>query len=145
MKDTSASKHEEATAIRRTATFAPLVCPACGARAHRPRAHFCSTCGRTLAEGDYLPADALHASYHGQHRPAAAPARRERRGAVTGKLHAHETDWQATRPTPTAAELQRIMTGRNLNGASTTALAFLTYSLVPYLGIIFPPGAIVMG
>jgi hypothetical protein len=31
------------------------------------------------------------------------------------------------------------------NGASTTALAFVTYSLVPYLGILFCPGAIVMG
>ncbi len=33
----------------------------------------------------------------------------------------------------------------NLNGASTTALAFVTYSLVPYLGILFCPGAVVMG
>lgn len=33
----------------------------------------------------------------------------------------------------------------NRNGASTTALAFVTYSLVPYLGILFCPGAVLMG
>lgn len=30
-------------------------------------------------------------------------------------------------------------------GAHTTALAFVTYSLVPYLGILFCPGAVMMG
>jgi hypothetical protein len=34
---------------------------------------------------------------------------------------------------------------RNVNGASTTALAFVTYALVPYLGILFCPGALLMG
>jgi hypothetical protein len=29
--------------------------------------------------------------------------------------------------------------------ARTTALAFVTYSLVPYLGILFCPGAVMMG
>jgi hypothetical protein len=33
----------------------------------------------------------------------------------------------------------------NNNGASTTALAFVTYALVPYLGILFCPGAVLMG
>ncbi|MGB8506944.1 MAG: hypothetical protein WCD76_00930, partial [Pyrinomonadaceae bacterium] len=33
----------------------------------------------------------------------------------------------------------------NRNGASTTALAFVTYALVPYLGILFCPGALVCG
>ena len=33
----------------------------------------------------------------------------------------------------------------NRNGASTTALAFATYAVVPYLGILFCPGAILMG
>lgn len=31
------------------------------------------------------------------------------------------------------------------NSASTTARAFATYSLVPYLGILFCPGALLMG
>jgi hypothetical protein len=34
---------------------------------------------------------------------------------------------------------------QNGKGASTTAQAFVTYSLVPYLGILFCPGAVVMG
>jgi hypothetical protein len=34
---------------------------------------------------------------------------------------------------------------RNINGASTTALAFVTYALVPYLGILFCPGALLAG
>lgn len=37
------------------------------------------------------------------------------------------------------------MPTRNLNGASTTALAFATYALVPYVGILFCPGALLMG
>ena len=31
------------------------------------------------------------------------------------------------------------------NGASSAARAFATYSLIPYLGILFGPGAVVMG
>jgi hypothetical protein len=31
------------------------------------------------------------------------------------------------------------------NGPATTALAFMTYALVPYLGILFCPGAVLLG
>ena len=44
-----------------------------------------------------------------------------------------------------ASPVEIILETHNRNGASTTALAFLTYSLVPYLGILFCPGAVVMG
>lgn len=37
------------------------------------------------------------------------------------------------------------MPARNNNGASTTAMAFATFALVPYLGILFCPGALLMG
>lgn len=33
----------------------------------------------------------------------------------------------------------------NRNGAATTALAFMTYALVPFLGILFVPGAVLVG
>jgi hypothetical protein len=33
----------------------------------------------------------------------------------------------------------------NRNSASTTALAFMTYALVPFLGILFVPGAVFIG
>ena len=41
--------------------------------------------------------------------------------------------------------MSSIFPARNSNGASTTALAFVTYALVPYLGILFCPGAVLMG
>lgn len=44
-----------------------------------------------------------------------------------------------------ASPVDIILETHNRNGASTTALAFVTYSLVPYLGILFCPGAVVMG
>jgi hypothetical protein len=46
---------------------------------------------------------------------------------------------------PLKSSMQSIFPARNNNGASTTALAFVTYSLVPYLGILFCPGAVLMG
>ena len=101
-------------------------CPACGAKARRVDARFCSACGRRL-DDTYLPADALRASYNPQRpRPVS-------RGA-TGKLRK-----------PIKSSMEAINPARNTNGASTTALAFVTYALVPYLGILFCPGAVVMG
>ena len=98
-------------------------CPACGTEARRAKARFCSTCGRAL-EDSYLPADALRASYHLQHRPA------------TGR-----------KPKGTRAKVQMSssFSGGHGNSAATTALAFVTYSLVPYLGILFCPGAVLLG
>jgi hypothetical protein len=37
------------------------------------------------------------------------------------------------------------MRGRGSNGASSSALAFVAYALVPYLGILFCPGALLFG
>ena len=34
---------------------------------------------------------------------------------------------------------------RNMNGVTATARAFATYALVPYLGILFCPGALLLG
>lgn len=44
-----------------------------------------------------------------------------------------------------AAPARQNLLNENRNGPSTTALAFLTYALVPYLGILFCPGAMLMG
>jgi hypothetical protein len=37
------------------------------------------------------------------------------------------------------------MFGVNRNGAASSALAFAVYALVPYLGILFCPGAVLFG
>lgn len=37
------------------------------------------------------------------------------------------------------------MQARNLSGMTATARAFATYALVPYLGILFCPGALLLG
>ena len=104
----------------------PPTCPACGAVARRAGARFCSTCGRSL-EGNYLPADALRASYH-LHRRASSSRGRTKKAVPTVK-----------RVMPT------LFPAPNRNGTSQAALAFATYALVPYLGILFCPGAVLLG
>jgi hypothetical protein len=104
------------------------VCPACGAAARRVEARFCSACARSLNEA-YLPADALRASYN----------QRRQHGSVS-----HKEEGRVSRM-PHKSSRPLIFPTRNSNGASTTALAFVTYALVPYLGILFCPGALLMG
>lgn len=105
----------EKTGNKRERLEGRLACPACGAEARRPDARFCSACGRAVEE-PYRPADALRASYH-LHRPRASNKR----------------------------SMSTMLPNVNRNGASTTALAFTTYALVPFLGILFVPGALVIG
>jgi hypothetical protein len=101
-------------------------CPACGIAARRVEAQFCSGCGRALDES-YLPVDALRASYNLQHRRMMSGS------DVVGNVK------------PLKSSISSTLFVRNRNGASTTALAFVTYALVPYLGILFCPGALLMG
>lgn len=108
------------------------LCPACGAKARRRDAQFCYVCGRAFDRGaDYLPADSIRASYHHQHGRRRAPAFPTRPGSST----------------PRARKLAESPTlfAKNNNGMAATALAFVTYAIVPYLGILFCPGAVVMG
>lgn len=91
-------------------------CSACGAEAERDYAKFCRVCGKLLLE-DYQPLDTLRASYRMQ-----------------GKsFQFGQTE-----------EITDLFT-ENKNSASSTASAFVVYSLVPYLGILFCPGAFLMG
>lgn len=114
-----------------------LECPACGAVARRTAARFCATCGRELDETLYLPADALRSSYHlQQHRRGEALRERASQTKVQPRPRLLKSYPQ---PKVKDAEMGRA------NGASTTALAFVTYALVPYLGILFCPGAILIG
>ncbi|MDX6693854.1 MAG: hypothetical protein QOF02_1457 [Blastocatellia bacterium] len=110
-------------------------CPACGTTARREAARFCATCGRDL-NGSYLPADALRSSYYMQQQ---RPGRRAKQSARPQVLMTE----RALRDESTQQQMPKAATINN--SASSTALAFVTYSLVPYLGILFCPGAIVMG
>jgi hypothetical protein len=105
-------------------------CQSCGATARRAEARFCLSCGRTLTES-YRPADALRASYNATRRHSSSSASGGHEGRTSVK--------------PLKNSMSSISPARNINGASTTALAFVTYALVPYLGILFCPGALLMG
>jgi hypothetical protein len=125
--DNEAGNTEQNTAQPPDSQKLQRSCLACGAEARRVEARFCSACGRSLAES-YLPADALRASYNLQHHRAVV----SRKGGGTNSK-------------PLKNSMSSIVSVPNKNGASTTALAFVTYALVPYLGILFCPGAVLMG
>lgn len=100
------------------------ICPACGASVERGAAKFCQVCGKLLTE-DYQPLDRFRASYH-----------------LQGKSFAVEK----TRETKEAESFAREnLFNENKNSASETAKAFVVYSLVPYLGILFCPFALLSG
>ena len=96
------------------------VCPACGASSARQFARFCRVCGKCLRE-DYQPLDALRASYRLQGKSFPIDSKQE------------------------TVNLNENLFETNKNSASETAWAFVVYSLVPYLGILFCPGAFLMG
>ena len=94
------------------------VCSACGANVERESSKFCRVCGKFLFE-DYQPLDTLRASY---------------------RLQGKSFQFATIEKTETENLFEE-----NKNSASSTASAFVVYSLVPYLGILFCPGAFVMG
>ena len=120
-------------------------CGSCGALARRAGARFCSTCGGALGEG-YHPADSLRASYRFE-RPretfgfnVTAPRAARRRGA-----------WRRPSPKSLRGEVAskslkgEVMFLGNRDGVTSSAFAFVAYALVPYLGILFCPGALLFG
>jgi hypothetical protein len=99
-------------------TTETLICLACGTHATRDVAKFCRVCGKLLLE-DYEPLDTLRSSYR-----------------LQGKAFQFKE-----KPKKEIANLFE----ENKNSASEMASAFVVYSLVPYLGILFCPGALLMG
>lgn len=104
-------------------------CQSCGTCARRADARFCAACGQQLTN-DYYPADALRASYRqsqtplAPHQPQPSPRHRFHRRDHT--LQVKKIDERA-------------------HTASCPSLAFATYALVPYLGIVFCLPAIIIG
>ena len=110
-------------------------CPACGSSARRAAARFCATCGHSLGE-DYFPTDSLRASYRFERRPAAALL----------PVMPHKGQAEGLRPSRSLTRGRRDgMPTRSIGGVTATARAFATYALVPYIGIIFCPGALLLG
>jgi len=95
-----------------------ISCPACGNLAGCDFAKFCRVCGKLLLE-EYQPLDTLRASYR-----------------LQGK------SFQSAKPVESETE---NLFEENRNPASATATAFVVYSLVPYLGILFCPFALLTG
>ncbi len=151
----------------------PRACPACGGEPQRREARFCATCGRSLNDdSEYLPADAVRSSYHHQRRlPSSERADSSSRAAVN-RTARHERlpgSDKSVRGSATHASAPRRIIKRNArkhpgqpggsrrprdlsmlftnnsNSAATTALALVTYALVPYLGILFCTGAVLLG
>ncbi len=92
------------------------LCSACGAEAQREMAKYCLVCGKFLNEG-FQPLDTLRASYR-----------------LQGKSFKFEKTEQMTN-----------LFEQNKNQFSQTAWACLVYSMVPYLGILFIPFALIIG
>ncbi|MCA1593008.1 MAG: hypothetical protein LC754_10240 [Acidobacteria bacterium] len=117
-----------------------IACPACGGAARRDAARYCATCGRRLNGEDYFPTDTLRASYHQQRAPRHPTLKPAASCGVTRPVRRQPPVNTRRARTSSAMPLTA-----NQNGASTTALAFVTYALVPYLGILFCPGALLCG
>jgi hypothetical protein len=134
--------------------WAPRECGACGARARarRAEARFCATCGRALG-GEYFPSDSLRASYRFERpRVSYRSEAQHRSDAQRGSEAARRS---GVRRAPRRVAMRRRVEwaltegGDMIRGgeseAASTAFAFVTYALVPYLGILFCPGALVFG
>lgn len=144
-------------------------CGACGAAARRAPARFCATCGRSLREREYRPADGLRASYRwqtsaelsrrsresvpprGGARRAerlSAPSRPRPRADVNSRARFDELapawpDEASRRARPTSAN-RRARTSRR-NEPTAHAYVLMAYALMPYVGIFFCPAAVVCG
>jgi hypothetical protein len=117
--DTATGRHDEKEIFDGDIAASPN-CSVCGGAARRDEAKFCAVCGHDLREG-YAPLDVLRASYN-----------------------LRETKQKTIVSRPNNVQVNRLFE-ENVNGASTTAMACVVYSLVPYLGILFCPGALLLG
>jgi hypothetical protein len=111
---------------KRSGEASDVSCPACGAVARRAGAHFCADCGRGLREHTYAPADALLASYHQQHSRPAMLFEPKTSGLRVQQKPEHWFDNEG-------------------NTAAAIALVLVCSALVPYIGILFCPLAIMAG
>jgi ribosomal protein L37AE/L43A len=120
-------------------------CPACGAASRRAAAKFCATCGRSLDDPDYRPADQLRASYRWR-REEAFGARHDNPLAA---IYEHRRAFVASRPPrqrffPRASSAKRAP-DEYRNAATETAFVLVAYCFMPLFGLALAPCAVVFG
>jgi hypothetical protein len=133
-----------AETVARAADESP-VCPACGAASSRAAAKFCATCGRSLADPDYRPADHLRASY--RWRREAAPGARHDNPLAT--IYEHRRAPASSR-LPRRKFFPRASSSKTApddyrNAATETAFVLVAYCFVPFLGLALAPCAVLFG
>jgi hypothetical protein len=96
-----------------------ISCAACGNTHSRSTSKYCPVCGKLMSE-DYQPLDAIRSSYGMQRKTLTI----EKRAAAASPLSLFAVE---------------------RNAMSDTAWACVVYSMVPYLGILFVPLAVVIG
>ncbi len=126
------NRTDKQTGLGTSRVEATLACSACAMRARRADARFCATCGHSLSESYYAPADALLASYYQQRTP---PARLRERAL---RRHPRAASGQATEQRTSTESVER-------NLSSVVAFIFVFFALVPYVGIAFCPVVVIAG
>lgn len=139
------NRREDIAEIEARAADGLPVCPACGAVSQRAAAKFCATCGRSLEDPDYRPADQLRASYRW---------RREESRSVTrdnplATIYEHRPAFVAPRLArqkffPRASSVNRAPDDYR-NAATETAFVLIAYCFTPFFGLLLAPCAIVFG
>jgi hypothetical protein len=139
------NRAEDIKEIEARAAGESPVCPACGAVSRRAAAKFCATCGRSLDDSDYRPADQLRASYRW---------RREESLRVThdnplATIYEHRRAFVAAHRArqkffPRAPSMNRA-TDDYRNAATETAFVIVAFCFIPFLGLLLAPCAVVFG
>jgi ribosomal protein L37AE/L43A len=138
------NRTEEIAEISARAAGESPVCPACGAASRRAAAKFCATCGRSLADPDYRPADQLRASYRWRREePAGAP-----HDNPLAAIYEHQRAFAAL-PLPRGKFLPRASPRRapddHRNAATETAFVLVAFCFIPFFGLLLAPCAVVFG
>ncbi|MCA1629566.1 MAG: hypothetical protein LC774_04195 [Acidobacteria bacterium] len=132
----------------RAASESP-VCPACGAASRRAAAKFCATCGRSLEDPDYRPAERLRASYRWRREEALGGARRDNALAT---VYEHRPAFASSHLRrekffPRARGSSSARRGRDdyRNAATETAFVLVAFCFIPFFGLLLAPCAVVFG
>jgi hypothetical protein len=121
------------------------VCPACGAASHRVAAKFCATCGRSLDDTDYRPADQLRASYRWRREESLSVTHDNPLATIYEPRRAFAASHRARQKFfPRASSMNRAPDDYR-NAATATAFVLVAYCFIPFFGLVLAPCAIVFG